>query len=464
MAYFFTYLLEASICLNILHLLYKHLLYKESYFEWNRIFFFAASAISLLIPFVHLPLYPETLPLQVQREWLMFSPRQGESLLLVSPQPENNAWAHWVNSHHYLTLQNLVWVVYLSGVFRVVIQTISSLFRIRRWLKQSPTKRQEGFVLVESRLDIPSFSFFSYIFLNKDFFQLSQSEKQQLLRHEKAHARQKHSFDILFFEMLRAVFWFNPLMKTLKNDVEEMHEFIADAIAVGKHSPQNYAYLVLKMANRKVNKILGSFFSKNQVKNRIQVLASPEPEKLRKLRFWVVLPLLLVVIMSFSFVRDVLKGKPNHRTTQEAQFVAPLKNNFSVLMPFFTQKKMKELNKKSGKNCKADRVLISHYEITYSTQSYSPVVACAKGTVAWIETIDNWGIMEKNICLHHTNDMQSIVKGLEKATVVKGQQVKQGAIIGFTGDSRFYPILGFQLLTNGKPVDPELYLSKKTAQ
>jgi beta-lactamase regulating signal transducer with metallopeptidase domain len=71
-----------------------------------------------------------------------------------------------------------------------------------------------------------AFSFFKSIFLGE---QLSEIQKANILLHEKIHIDQHHSIDLLFFEVLRILFWFNPLVYVYQKKMILLQEFTADA-------------------------------------------------------------------------------------------------------------------------------------------------------------------------------------------------------------------------------------------
>ncbi len=92
------------------------------------------------------------------------------------------------------------------------------------------------------------------------------------------------------------------------------------------------------------------------------------------------------------------------------------------------------------------QVLISHPELSFSTESFSNIYATKKGKVKSIQNIDNWGIDEKEIELEHNQHLTSKYKGLWECQVNIGEVVEKGQIIAKTGDNRLYPTFSFQLL------------------
>ena len=55
-------------------------------------------------------------------------------------------------------------------------------------------------------------SFLNYIYVNGDQY-LNGEIDEKLLAHEMAHVKQKHSWDIIFIELIHMIFWFNPILK-----------------------------------------------------------------------------------------------------------------------------------------------------------------------------------------------------------------------------------------------------------
>jgi len=84
------------------------------------------------------------------------------------------------------------------------------------------------------------FSFFSTIFVHDMDYEKEQIP-QAVLLHELAHTRQKHSFDMIFIELLQILFWFNPLILLYKRAMRLNHEYLADA-AVLQAKTDLFAY------------------------------------------------------------------------------------------------------------------------------------------------------------------------------------------------------------------------------
>lgn len=89
------------------------------------------------------------------------------------------------------------------------------------------------------------FSFFNLIFYYPNSF--TGKELEAIIRHEKVHAIQKHSIDILAVEALFILQWFNPFIWFYKNQLKQNLEFLADG-ACQSTDRKFYQMLLLKEA------------------------------------------------------------------------------------------------------------------------------------------------------------------------------------------------------------------------
>ena len=83
------------------------------------------------------------------------------------------------------------------------------LFRIYRLRTNGELRYFEHFTRVVVKQSSVAFSFFKTIFLGD---QLITKEHQSIIEHELVHIKQKHSLDLMFFELMRKLCWFNPLV------------------------------------------------------------------------------------------------------------------------------------------------------------------------------------------------------------------------------------------------------------
>src|SRR6187402_3357634 len=88
------------------------------------------------------------------------------------------------------------------------------------------------------------FSFFRWLFWNRKI-ELHSEKGEQIFRHELFHIQQKHSWDIIFMELISIFFWINPFFHLIKKELKAIHEFLADEFAVKGNRNWQYAELLL---------------------------------------------------------------------------------------------------------------------------------------------------------------------------------------------------------------------------
>jgi hypothetical protein len=394
----------------------------------------------------------------------MFNPVSGESILQIK-QTKGFVFElpDFLKNKKYMTIGNFILIVYVSGILSKLVIFIQDFISVSKIIATHPKKSSYGFYIVELKNHLSTFAFLNYIFLNEDYKTLSDKEKKQVLKHEIVHARQLHSLDIIVFELLCAIYWFNPIVKRIKNSISEVHEYIADSLVAERKQRGDYSRLILKLALKKTGQMIASYFSKSQIKNRLTMLAETESDKLRKLRFIISIPVLLIVLFALSFCKEIIRESYSPRYSQQnAIFFNPLKHNFKIITPFFTNKKLSEIyrNEKWKKNNNS-QFKISHPLITYQVQNFTKVFASNAGVIKKVEKLDNWGLMEYHIEIEHNMEFTSIYKGLYKVIVKNGDSIEKDKAIGITGDTNLYPTFSFQLLQNKKPVDPMLFFEAR---
>jgi len=149
---------------------------------------------------------------------------------------------------------------------------------------------------------------------------LSSDELQRIKDHEKIHARELHSLDVLFIELISILFWFNPLLIYLKKSIQEIHEYIVDEKIVERgKGKKDYAELLLKLASEVKGFNLSAGFSGNQIKRRIVMISKQRSLPGQKLMFVILVPLTMLLILSFSYIKNT--DSPTSQTTQNENVI-----------------------------------------------------------------------------------------------------------------------------------------------
>ena len=70
--------------------------------------------------------------------------------------------------------------------------------------------------------------------------ELSQAQQESILLHEKVHVRERHSWDLVLFECLKILFWFNPMVYLYQRRMATLQEYIADRTVAAHQPPARY--------------------------------------------------------------------------------------------------------------------------------------------------------------------------------------------------------------------------------
>jgi len=128
-----------------------------------------------------------------------------------------------------------------------------------------------------------------YIVISREDYESGYS---QILTHEKAHIALRHSWDILFVDMITALQWFNPAIWMLKADLRALHEFEADdAVLRSGANIKEYQYLLIRKAVSKSGYSVANSFNHSTLKARITMMLNKKSSRMSAWKALYVIPL-----------------------------------------------------------------------------------------------------------------------------------------------------------------------------
>jgi TonB-dependent SusC/RagA subfamily outer membrane receptor len=297
------YLIQVIICSGLLYGYYHLFLRNNKFHTYNRFYLLAATVASILIPFINIPLYFN----QANEKTSVLY----QTLTVISAaDPESVAFApnQDMNYTSFFTWENLLWAFYILIAVLVFTRFLVALFKINYLLRNNNVEKLDSIRFINTQEPGTPFSFFRWLFWNNKI-KLQSTEGQQVFRHELFHIQQKHSWDIVFMELLTVVFWLNPFFHLIKKEIKAIHEFLADEFAVRDSEHWSYAELLLMQAlGTQTNRLTNPFFH-NQIKRRIAMITSSKNPTYQYLRKVMILPIAVIVFVLFAFK---IKTKENN--------------------------------------------------------------------------------------------------------------------------------------------------------
>ena len=294
-----TYVLTTIVVLGGLYLIYCLLLRGEKLFRFNRFFMLLCLLVALLAP---LDLFFfDALPAVMPQSFSLpeFSTIEGVS---VAENGQEMTTHHVYTVTSGMSLKLLLQIIYSLVTIVLVVRLLRNLYRIRRSIKRRGYRLHEGVRLVPLESGAAPYSFFSYVFLDQTSIN-SDVTRSVVFQHEKAHAAQLHSIDVLLIEILACFLWINPFVWLFKRAIKENHEFLADS-AVIRHGVmvENYASCLVQAVGNTNAAHLTSGFYINQTKFRIMLLYKSKRSKFfYSLKTIMAIGLLAVVLLFSAF-------------------------------------------------------------------------------------------------------------------------------------------------------------------
>jgi hypothetical protein len=248
-----------------------------------------AVAISLLVPFLNIPVYFET-------QQPIFTGDFSVTQFIIGDATAKDtnladySWINWANI--------LVSLYILIGSL-LLIRIVKSIVAIQRIINSHKIEKIGDIKWLNTSEPGTPFSFFKWLFWNNSLEPNSEKGKQ-IFRHELFHIRQRHTLDVLFMEIITILFWINPFFHLIKKELKAIHEFLADRYALRGEEKWSYAEMLLMQVLGTKHSIVNPFFH-NQIKRRIAMITNPKKTSHQYLRQLLVLPILAAVFMLFAF-------------------------------------------------------------------------------------------------------------------------------------------------------------------
>jgi len=311
-----SYLLKSGVCLAVFYLFYKLLLEKEPIHFFKRIYLLGGLVLAFAIPLITFTTVVEVEPV----EYIPY---------IISEIPVDQQTTAEITPINYWPI--ILWTVYGFGVVVFGLKFFINLLQIGIKVRRNTKKKVNQFTHVLLQNLTTPHTFFSYIFLNKQRY-IQHQIPQEVFWHEETHAKQKHSFDVVLVEILQVVFWFNPLLYYIKKDIKLNHEFLADRAVLNKGVSLNaYQEILLAFSSNQTEPQLANALNYSSIKKRFTIMKTKTSKKSVWIKSLILLPLIAVLVYSFSEQKVVEIEKFKETTAQSINTNLTI-NNIEILI------------------------------------------------------------------------------------------------------------------------------------
>lgn len=267
------YLLEANLYLVVFYAGYQLFLKNETYYTLNRVYLLLSCTLSFVFPLVQIG---------------VLKPAEQDAgvtayVLSTGLKPVANQAAAFS-----LSIQDVLFYAYLLGVIVLAIILLLKLFKLASMTRAAHEMIDERYKIVPVDDSNIAFSFFNYLFIGS-----KATGNDIIIRHELVHIRQKHTFDVLFLELIKIINWFNPFIYLMQVSLKTVHEYIADeqTAALETDALTYSSFLVNNAYGLSGSSVTHSFFNYNLLKKRIIMLNQKRSGNLARLKYLVTVPI-----------------------------------------------------------------------------------------------------------------------------------------------------------------------------
>ncbi|CAG5073180.1 hypothetical protein DYBT9623_04683 [Dyadobacter sp. CECT 9623] len=274
-----TYLAKTNLYLVLFYGCYWLFFRQHTFFKWNRFYLLASIGAAFLLPAITFWVPAPVLETSYDQQSTQLIPAVTETV----EEPFN--WAILVAGY------------YLAGVMVMIFKLLSSFQKLFSLLRRGERIRTDAYTLLLfdngqlQSAETGSFSFFKWLIVNRSDYE---NNPDAIIRHEYVHIRQWHSFDVILIELLKVVFWLNPVVWMYKRSIQAVHEYLADAEAPNR---DRYANFLVSYALKVPEQVLANHFANSSLlKNRIQMIYKNRTSKWLLGKYALIIPLTALTV------------------------------------------------------------------------------------------------------------------------------------------------------------------------
>ena len=317
MATFIIYAIRWAVTLTLLYSLYRLLLRQETFHRLNRAVLLAILVVSPLLPLIPLhtdePTAMDSVLTRIEEPLMsLSSDANNADATIANQESENTASGLWARYCAY---------IYIVGVVVALAIYMFRLLTLMRVIHRSqrithPIVPKDVHLMLDMRIKQPS-SWMYWIFI--DPIDLKQNA-DAVLRHELAHVRMGHSWDLILCDLSCRLLWCLPFAWMLRQDLVDVHEFQADeAVLQGGVTLEDYEHLLVRKAVPTQFIPIMNTLRRGAMKKRFAMMHCGRSSRLSRLKLLYLLPALAACLWVSAQAEEYTTYLNGKLMTQEEQ-------------------------------------------------------------------------------------------------------------------------------------------------
>ena len=312
------FLLKVTICSAVLFCYYWFFLRNKIFHSYNRFYLLAIVLLSLALPLCKINVFHKAEAPKTNIIKMLQAVTVGDEFMdevIVSSEKTN------------LSFADLTPLLYpaVSAVFLIMLLQMLLYIRFLKRHNENRIINNIHFVNTDNGKGTP-FSFFSYIFWNKNI-DLNSPDGNRIFRHELAHIQERHSWDKMFINIILILFWCNPVFWFIRRELSMIHEFIADKRAVEGGDTAAFASMILAAAYPQHRFAVTNNFFYSPIKRRLMMLTKKQNARMNYFSRILVLPLIVIVFAAFAIKAKTLTAEKSNPLNTVAKIFNKITGN-----------------------------------------------------------------------------------------------------------------------------------------
>lgn len=307
------HVLPIAASVAVLWVAYRLLFSNSNRLKFNRMYLLTSLLFALALPLMGLFVGHEAPQVVTLKQNLFGGSMLSEIVVTPDGQPVMpDAPMVAETSKTHVSVWQILGGIYIIGVGLMTLLFLFKLGKLVALIIRSPKRKMSGYTAVFTGNEKGSFSFFRYAFFPDE------NVSPDIIRHEVSHISHRHSWDILFAEVMMILQWFNPFIYLYKKELQSLHEYQADrdVVATGIDK-RNYMMLILQQCTAGDFSGMSNNFSLILTKKRIKMITKNEKAKGLWWRLLATLPVLAILLIANTKVTAQEKKAENQPFTIE---------------------------------------------------------------------------------------------------------------------------------------------------
>jgi TonB family protein len=280
------YMVKTAIYIAGFYTIYFVFLSRDTKYDRNRLFIILSVIASFILP---------SISVYIREQGSIYYFGKTLSEVLVTAGKAKNQIV--TISGKDLSSTDMLSGIYLAGVIVFSLRLLLDILSLTILVSRNKMRNDE--IIYFKGFNTPGFSGMGRIFINRS---LEKSEADEIIRHEQNHIDNHHFLDILLFEIILVLQWFNPFFYLINRSLRAIHEYQADrGYLKSGMEVLNYQKLLLNhiFRTRRIN-IYNSFSNPSLIKKRMIMMSKKPSSGSSDLKILLVIPIITFFLFSIS--------------------------------------------------------------------------------------------------------------------------------------------------------------------